>query len=391
MTLAATRFHEVRTELTQWLFDKALPLWGGIGVDRESGGFFEKIGRHGRAIEEPRRTRVIGRQIYAFATAKSLGWSGPADALIGHGLTYFHGHCLGDGGRAIAVSKPGGIVVDDRFDLYDQAFALFGLAAAAPHRDDRLEIAATARRLRQRVEVGWRHPERGFEESRPRTLPLKANPHMHVFEAALAWMEVDGGADPGWRALADEIGALCLDRFLHPPTGAIREFYDGDWNAMSGEAGRIIEPGHQFEWAWLLVRWGAMAARPDAIAAARRLVAIGEDYGVDEERGVAFNELWDDLTVKDYRARLWPQTERIKAWIAMASIGETNAARDAALDRAALAARGLQKYLAADVIGSWNERMLEDGSFLDEPSPASSLYHITCAIVEMQKVGPGAG
>ena len=56
MTLAATRFHEVRTELTQWLFDKALPLWGGIGVDRESGGFFEKIGRHGRAIEEPRGT-----------------------------------------------------------------------------------------------------------------------------------------------------------------------------------------------------------------------------------------------------------------------------------------------------------------------------------------------
>ena len=377
-------FLAVRAELTDWLFDKALPLWAGVGTDRAGGGFHEKIARTGAAIEEPRRTRVVGRQLYVFSTAGPLGWSGPADQLVEHGLAYFSAHCLGDGGRAIAVSKPGGIVVDERFDLYDQAFALFGLATAAAQRSDRAELTAMAHGIRTRIAEGWRHPARGFEESRPRTLPLKANPHMHMFEAALAWMEVDD--DPAWRALADEIGALCLDRFRHSATGAILEFYDGDWQPMPGELGRIVEPGHQFEWAWLLIRWGMIAGRPEAVDAARRLIEIGEEYGVDAERGVAMNELWDDLTVKDRRARLWPQTERIKAWIVLAGMARSETERDAALEKAAIAARGLQKYLAEDVIGSWNERMAEDGTFLDEPAPASSLYHITCAIAEMHRV-----
>lgn len=377
-------FLAARAELTGWLFDKALPLWGGVGADRSRGGFHEKISRAGAPIEEPRRTRVVGRQLYVFSTVGALGWPGPADELVDHGLTYFKAHCLGDGGRAIAVSRPGGIVVDDRFDLYDQAFALFGLAAAAARRPDRTELAALARGIRERIGEGWRHPERGFEESRPRTLPLKANPHMHMFEAALAWMEVDD--DPAWRSLADEIGSLCLDRFRHSTTGAILEFYDGDWRPMPGELGRIVEPGHQFEWAWLLIRWAQIGDRPGAVDAARRLVEIGEEYGVDAERGVAINELWDDLTVKDRRARLWPQTERIKAWIAMAAIAGNEAEQAHALGKAAAAAQGLQKYLAADVVGSWNERMIEDGSFLDEPAPASSLYHITCAIAEMHRV-----
>lgn len=381
--MTSSDLSQVRAELTSWLFESALPLWGGIGTDRVSGGFFEKISRAGAAIEEPRRTRVVGRQIYAFATAKSLGWDGPADELMAHGLAYFRARCLAPDGRVISVSEPDGTILDDRFDLYDHAFALFGLAAAMPHRADRAELAAIATRMRGRMKEGWGHPERGFEESAPRTLPLKANPHMHVFEASLAWIEAAGDTDPGWRELADEIGTLAIEKFLHPQNGSLREFFDGDWNPMPGEEGRIVEPGHQFEWAWLMVRWGRLSGREEAIAAAARLVEIAETHGVDPERGVAFNELWDDLTPKDRRARLWPQTERIKAWLAMASIAPGEEKKRAALDRAALAAKGLQKYLARDVVGAWNERMLEDGSFLIEPAPASSLYHVTCAVAEL--------
>lgn len=389
MTTSGTEdFLAVRGDLTDWLFKKALPLWSSTGTDFEKGGFFEKISRTGAAIEEPRRTRVVGRQIYAFATATAIGWDGPGAKIVDHGLEYFHTHCIGDDGRAISVSRPGGIVLDGRFDLYDQAFALFGLAAAAGIRDDGPELAAVARTIRLRIKDGWGHPERGFEESSPRTLPLKANPHMHVFEAALAWIEVGILEDAGWGELADEIGQLCLDKFLHPESGCLREFFDGDWNPMPGDEGRLIEPGHQFEWAWLMVRWGRMRNRPEAFGAARRLVEIAETHGVDAERGVVVNELWDDFSIKDKRARLWPQTERTKAWLSIASIADTKEQRDFALGKSALAARGLSKYLAQDVIGSWNERMREDDQFLDEPAPASSLYHITCAIAEMHVAGP---
>jgi mannose-6-phosphate isomerase len=66
-------------------------------------------------------------------------------------------------------------------------------------------------------------------------------------------------------------------------------------------------------------------------------------------------------------ARLWPQTERLKA--------------DALEDRAAPEARAaLAAYLRPD--GLWHERRLPDGGFSQEPAPASSLYHLTCGILE---------
>jgi mannose-6-phosphate isomerase len=276
-------------------------------------------------------------------------------------------------------------VVRADFDLYDHAFALFGLAAAAGVSEDGPELAKCAEQMLASMRAGWRHPIAGFEESNPRTLPLKANPHMHIFEAALAWID-SGHARPGsqWELLADEIGELCLTRFLLPGNGCLREFFDGDWQASPDQLGRIVEPGHQFEWGWLLIRWGMLRGRQDAILAARRLICSAERYGTDPARGIAFNEVWDDFTPRDTAARLWQQTERIKAWLAMIRIAPDEANRKEALSHVSLAANGLKKFLwTAACPGAWNERMRADGSFIDEPSPASSLYHIVCAIAEM--------
>jgi mannose-6-phosphate isomerase len=141
-----------------------------------------------------------------------------------------------------------------------------------------------------------------------------------------------------------------------------------------------IEPGHQFEWSWLLARWSVACGRKDAFEVARWLAEIGEMHGVDRDRGVAVNALDARLAVSDPRARLWPQTERIKAWNAM-SVHPSNSPneqrRAAALVPLAIA--GLQPYLAVNPAGLWYEIMTEDGGFLDEPVKASSLYHLTCA------------
>ncbi|MEI9851628.1 MAG: AGE family epimerase/isomerase [Sphingomonas sp.] len=283
-------------------------------------------------------------------------------------------------GSVVSVVEPDGAVVRPDFDLYDYAFVLFGLAAAAPLAADRSGVTDLAIRIRENLCAGWKHPDAGFEESRPRTLPLKANPHMHIFEASLAWREAGPAAgDSGWDEIADEIAELCLAKFLHPENGSLREFFDGDWNPMAGEEGRIIEPGHQYEWAWLLIRWAALRGREDALAAAGRLIDIAETHGTDPVRGIAFNELLDDFSVRDAKARLWPQTERIKAWVALAGCAPDADAREAAIAKAAVAVRGLRKYFDYPVAGAWHEMIAPDGGFLLEDPRASSLYHITCA------------
>ena len=376
-----------RDSLKRWLFDQALPLWSTAGTDWAGGGFFETIDLQGAPSDEPRRTRVVGRQIYAFAVSGGIGWDGPADALVDHGLAYLRRCCLKPDGTVVSASCPDGTVVDGRFDLYDHAFALFGLAAAAAGRPGGGALAAAAARMRDRMKAGWSHPVAGFEESVPPTLPLKANPHMHMLEASLAWIEAGTERDLGdWDALADEIAELCLGRFIDPASGALREFFDHDWRPAAGEEGRIVEPGHQFEWAWLLRRWGALRGRSDATRAARRLVDLAEEHGVDRERDLAIMEIRDDFTVKDDTARLWQQTERIKAWLAMAEIADTPETRERAWAKVADAAAGLERYFTFPIAGGAWENFQGDGSFRAENARASSLYHIVCAIAEMQRV-----
>jgi mannose-6-phosphate isomerase len=206
---------------------------------------------------------------------------------------------------------------------------------------------------------------------------------MHLLEACLAWSEIDSdpAPDPLWRALADEIAELTLSRCIQAESGMLREFFDIDWNPAPGREGRICEPGHQFEWGWLLLRWGKLAGRADATAAALRMIDAGETHGINLENGVAINALLDDFSIDDGAARLWPQTERIKAAVLAAEItGEPKY-----WNMAVGAAEGLLAYLRTPVPGLWRDKMQPNGDFIDEPAPASSFYHIVCAIVEFDR------
>jgi mannose-6-phosphate isomerase len=37
------------------------------------------------------------------------------------------------------------------------------------------------------------------------------------------------------------------------------------------------------------------------------------------------------------------------------------------------------------VKGLWRDRLNSDGTFVQEPAPASSFYHIVCAILEVDR------
>jgi mannose-6-phosphate isomerase len=365
-----------RDRLKTWLLNDAYPLWWTQGYDHAQGGFREKLALDGTPLQAPRRARVQPRQIFAYAVAGELGWDGPWREAVQAGLDWYQAHYFRPDGLIRTLVAPGGAALDDSVVLYDQAFGLFALATAYEALGRPVSLMQRADALLAALKAKLKHPAAGFEEANPRVLPLLSNPHMHLFEASLAWTEVlkDSGGGPQWRALADEIANLALSKFIDPVSGGLREYFDGDWNPVAGVDGRIVEPGHQFEWAWLLLRWAALAQRPDAAAAARRLIAIGEGPGVDPERGVAMNQLLDDMNVHDAQARLWPQTERIKAHVLAGAPG-----------RAVAGVEGLLKYFDVPTPGLWRDRMNPDGGFVEEPAPASSFYHIVCAILYLDR------
>jgi mannose/cellobiose epimerase-like protein (N-acyl-D-glucosamine 2-epimerase family) len=386
--------HQYREELQRcnadwraWFAARSMPLWHDVGTDREYGGFHERIDESGLVLRELRRTRVVSRQIYVGSVARGLGWSGDDEAWMRHGLMFLQGRLRQPSGYYAASVHAEGAVGDGRFDLYEQAFALFAMASALPHLSEReaVQQMRLARETLGLLFAKYKHPNLGFQESDPPSAPLKANPHMHLLEASLAWEALGSPMQPVWREMSDELVDLALRHLIDPLTGAQSEYFNLNWDRARGPGGDVVEPGHQFEWAWLLMRWGRSRARPDAMVAARRLIEIGEQHGTCAARGVAINQINHSFGIVDAKAKIWPQTERLKAWCGLAEAADGEQARASALAGVLEAEQGLRAFVspaegAFPVNGLWQEVMLPDGSFTREPCRASSFYHVVCAL-----------
>lgn len=346
---------EAAARLDGWLRTAALPLWATVAVDPATGAFREALTLDGRPDDPRRRARVQARQAFVFARAEAEGLPGGWRAVAERGFAWFTTHARREDGLFATTLDFAGRPTTAEPHLYEHAFILLALAA--------LGREAEALDVLERLQT-FRHPVGGFREAGDQ--PFQANAHMHLLEAAIAW--ADAGSDPAWRALADEITTLALKRFVDPETGALNEFFDADWRPLSGEAG-AVEPGHLFEWAWLL----AQRPTPERTATARRLYEAGQ-RGVDADRHLVVNTLHADLSVRDAAARLWPQTEHLKAALA---VGDEVAALQAANTLAA--------FLDTPVRGVWRERMTAHGGFVAQSAPATSLYHLYIAIRELTR------
>ncbi len=356
-----------------WLRLRALPVWSTLGVE-EDGMFAEALLLDGRVPELPHRIRVQTRQIYAYAQAGTLGWTGPWRTLVLTGLTRLYDSYLQEDGRGRALVSAAGLPIDGTAMLYDQIFVLFALAAAKAAGIDDETLEPRAIKLRDAL-LAEALPNGALKEFEPH--PYQANAHMHLLETCLAWEEISD--DPQWARLADRVAGLALDTFIDPDNGFLREFFNADWKPAGGDDGHLVEPGHQFEWTWLLSRYGRRRGDQRALAAAARLYTAGRS-GILDDPEIVVDALNDDGSIRSSRARLWPQSEWIKAALILAETA-TPDDRIPLLEDAATALKALWLYLTPD--GLWHDKRLVDGGFVDEPAPATSLYHIMAAFQQL--------
>ena len=358
-----------------WLKLRALPVWSTLGFAAD-GGFSETLTLDGLAVEGNRRARVQTRQIFVYAQAGTLGWNGPWKSLVQAALKRLRTAYLRPDGATRALLGSDWAVIDETAMLYDQAFVMFALAAARQANIDDPELENDAARLRDKL-LSEALPNGAMHEAGDH--PFQSNAHMHLFEASLAWEALSD--DPAWGAMADRIAGLAMDVFIDREGGFLREFFTEAWTPADGEDGRLFEPGHQFEWAWLLARYGVLRGDKRAAAAARTLYANGRK-GVGQRPPVALDAMNEDMTIRSHRARLWPQTEWLKSSLVLAEIS-TDWERHVYLDDAAMALRALWLYLTDN--GVWRDKRFPDGTFLDEPAPASSFYHIIAAFDQLKR------
>ncbi len=93
--------------------------------------------------------------------------------------------------------------------------------------------------------------------------------------------------------------------------------------AGEGIDGAIVEPGHHYEWIWLLRRFERETGRPVA-RFVDALYGHATEHGFDAE-GLIVDELLADGSCRSPSRRLWPITEAIKANVVEGRLGRPGA------------------------------------------------------------------
>ncbi len=360
----------------EWLANGSLPLWNRKGVDWQDGGFVENLSIEGEPMDGFKRSMVQARQIYTYRTAVDLGVIEPKAGaeLVTRAAEFGLKHyALPSGAFAHSVTQRGALLVQEP-DLYAQAFALFGLANAYAV-ERRAEYREAAQNLLGYLRRERRVPRGGYTEIKGGKTTYESNPHMHLFEAALAWIEVDPG-EPRWRDLADEVLNLCRTKFIDSATGLLCEQFTAEWAPIRIDGRFVFEPGHQYEWAWLMGRYQKLTG-VDLLSLRQKLFELSEAHGISAKRKTAHDQVWSDFIPKLESSRFWPQCERIKCAVQLGAPGY------AAADEALVV---LFRYFDAPVYGTWFDTWAADGTWIKQPVKSSSLYHIIGALSEYIKL-----
>lgn len=366
--------------LLGWAVDRALPLWADAGFDQQHDRFEERLTLEGRRIPDAAlRVMVQARQIHSYALAGRSGWYRGADSLVRRAFgTMVRDYRGRDGqpGWIFSIHRDGQ-PAETRRDLYGHAFVLLGIGAYVGATGDRAALSLADETLSY-LDVHMRAACGGYVDSLPPIDGLRRqNPHMHIFEGLLnLWTQ---SHEARYLDRAGEMFELFAKRFFQADRGVLVEYFDDGLSPASGSVGQIVEPGHHFEWIWLL-RWYERESGRAVGDYVEPLYAHADRYGRDPA-GLIVDEVLVDGSVHAASRRLWPMTEAIKAHLVEARLGRPHAAAKAAV----LADLLFERFLSGAVAGGWIDRLDAAGKPATDFMPASSLYHLLGAIDELNR------
>jgi mannose-6-phosphate isomerase len=363
--------------LKNWIKNDAIPLWLARGINPANGVNYERFLSDGSVdFASSVRVRVQARQAFFFAAAQSRGWCEQGGAVAQRLLAFVQqnaAHPTAGGGYTHLLDQNYD-VVDTKQDLYDHAFFLLANAWVYRVCGDKSALAE-AEKLVAHLDEKFGSVCGGWIEGDYAYACRRQNPHMHLFEAFLALYDATG--DAKWLARVGELFVLFQAHFFDAEKQVLFEFFEDDWSLCAGARGEVVEPGHMMEWVWLLDWYHRRSGRPVAHYT-RALYEKGLEIGMDKS-GLLFDAVAPDGRVIDAKKRCWGITELIKA--SLVQIREGNSQAEAI---AIKAVDDLFKYyLCANTPGSYVDQRGAADEIVVDVAPASSLYHLIVATMEL--------
>lgn len=385
--MTAEAVHALR--LREHLLEELLPLWWRHGHDPAGGGFFGRLQPDLRPAPDGfKRLLVQTRNVVAF----SAGYlEGAGDFALEAARAAWEFLCMrcrdARNGGFFLTTDLEGAPLDRTKDLYAHAFVLLACAwyLRAAEETDALDEASRLfslleARLADRDHGGYL--EAASEDWVARTGARRQNPHMHLFEALLALFEASG--DGRYLEAARRLLELLRRRFVDP-RGCLFEHFDATLARREDDEGRTVEPGHHFEWTALLCTYARLAGDPSALDLADRLYRFATAHGLDSEQGGVYDAISPDGTPVRSSKRLWPQTEHLRALAARVVYFGDREAEARLPDAVSLL---LERYLDPRT-RAWHEQTARDGRVTSDAHNATSLYHVTGALLDAANILEG--
>ncbi|QXH62541.1 AGE family epimerase/isomerase [Pseudomonas azerbaijanorientalis] len=347
----------------QHFLNVIVPLWLGPGWNADMALPYEALDAGHHPLPPQRyRAMACARQLYLFASliGQVPGAEERAAALFRSLQRHFHD--AEHGGWFYSVDAHGA-PLDQRKDLYTHAFILFACA----HYWDKVREPLVESVLNASLEViaqRFATDDGLYEATLDRDWaslgsgPLQ-NPLMHLAEAFLATLSVREDLDVQ-QALTELCTAMHA-RFIDPQHGVLME-------KPLGSVDNWFEPGHQFEW-YFLLESSALLRTSTLHADLERAFAFTEQLGVDQQTGAvrAMLDLEPGGGVRDGTQRIWAQAEYLRA-LTLRPDSESDVLRQLQ----ALQQRSLHT-------GGWYECRDAHGEVSRRDMPSTTPYHLaTC-------------
>ncbi|MBF0861932.1 mannose-6-phosphate isomerase [Gluconobacter kanchanaburiensis] len=358
-----------------------LPMWSSAGFDSGRRLYHEKLDFHGRPLILPAsRLMVQARQIATFCRAALDGLhDASAQALIClEEVTRLYRHTDGQPGWIFSVA-PDGSPSGTQRDLYAHAFILYAHGCAY-RLSGSSAFLETARQTMLEIRRIFRADHGGFADEVPRSGAFRhQNPHMHLLEACLFLFEVSG--DSFYLDEATALVRLAMEKLIQPDTGVLPETFEADWRSAEAFGKNRVEPGHLFEWSWLLgeyLRLNPSARDGEAVLrSADALFGFGMRHGMTGS--AVCDAVLDDGRPLENGTRIWPQTELCRLLVCRNERPEV--LRQVSDNFFATFMSGPNAVAGAAL---WIDRFDASGNATVTDVPASSLYHIYGAAREFR-------
>lgn len=237
-----------------------LPYWTRHARDEEYGAFFAELDRdwtpQGDLHKHP---GMISRHLFSYATAYLLTGDDAhlemADEVLDYLIEYGWDH---ESGGWYDELDRSGAVVDSGKDLFNQAYAVTGLAMYYFVTHDQ----RARHYLERSVEIldthAWDEQHGGFVRSLARDLSVAEtrkdfSPQIAPVSGYLAYL-YPATREPRYLRRMEQILGLVVARTRDPETGWVTGQFDEDWTPRKAREETRINVGHNLETAWLLMR-----------------------------------------------------------------------------------------------------------------------------------------